>query len=260
MLSQRGIDEIMDTGTVRTEHIGHVAVVRFSKPPSNHIDADIARQLADTFFSLDDDPGCRAIVLASEGRVFCAGADFGEGALATGPFYAEVMRLYRTKKPIVAAVHGAAIGAGLGLAVACDFRVSCDEARLSANFVRIGIHPGFGLSVTLPRLVGQQKSAFVFQTARRITGSEALAFGLVDVIVAQDEVLSKAISLAEEIALSSPHAVQTTRATMREGLADAIEAANRREREIQDVQMASDNFREGVQAMTERRPPVFTDL
>lgn len=249
----------MEPGSVSVERNGHVAIVQFAKPPFNHIDADIARQIADAFLTLDDDPTCRALVLSSDGRVFCAGADFGEGALATGPFYAEVMRLYRSRKPIVAAVHGAAIGAGLGLAVACDFRVSCEEARFSANFTRLGIHPGFGLSVTLPRLIGQQKAALMFLTARRFGGAEALALGLVDVIVAQDQVLDQAVALAQEIALSSPDAVQSTRATMRTGFADAIEDANRQERAIQDVQMASDDFREGVSAMAERRLPNFSD-
>ncbi len=248
----------MNTGNVSVEQRGHVAIVRFAKPPSNHIDADIACQLADAFVSLDDNPECRSIVLTSEGRIFCAGADFGEGALATGPFYAEVMRLYRTRKPIVAAVQGAAIGAGLGLAVACDFRVSCEEARFSANFTRLGIHPGFGLSVTLPRLIGEQKAALLFQTARRIGGGDALALGLVDSLVPQENVLEAAIAMAEEIALSSPDAIQSVRATMRAGLADQIEAANRHERAIQDVQMASEDFREGVRAMSERRAPVFT--
>jgi enoyl-CoA hydratase/carnithine racemase len=248
----------MSTGTVSIEQLGHVAVMRFAKPPSNHIDADIACQIADHWHALDDEPNCRAIVLASEGRVFCAGADFGEGALATGPFYEQVMRLYRTRKPIIAAVQGAAIGAGLGLAVACDFRVSCAEARFSANFTRLGIHPGFGLSVTLPRLIGVQKAAFLFHTARRIDGTEALATGLVDTIVPQSEVLAAAVAMAEEIALSSPHAIQSIRATMRDGLADQIETANRHERAIQDVQMASNDFREGVRAMAERRVPVFT--
>jgi enoyl-CoA hydratase/carnithine racemase len=249
---------MMSTGTVSLEQRGHVAIMRFAKPPNNHIDSDVAGQIADHWQALDNDPACRAIVLASDGRIFCAGADFGEGALATGPFYEQVMRLYRTRKPVVAAVQGAAIGAGLGLAVACDFRVSCVEARFSANFTRLGIHPGFGLSVTLPRLIGMQKAALMFHTARRIGGTEALALGLVDSLVPQDDVLGAAIAMAEEIALSSPNAVQSIRATMREGLADRIEAANRHERAIQDVQMASDDFREGVAAMSERRLPVFT--
>lgn len=248
----------MSTGTVSVEQRGHVVITRFAKPPNNHIDADIAREIADIWQSLDESPECRAIVLASEGRVFCAGADFGEGALATGPFYEQVMRLYRTRKPIIAAVQGAAVGAGLGLAVACDFRVSCLEARFSANFTRLGIHPGFGLSVTLPRLVGIQKAALLFLTARRIAGDEALELGLVDSIVAQGDVLESAITMAEEIAMSSPDAIQSIRATMRAGLADEIETTNRHERAIQDVQMASDDFREGVRAMAERRAPLFT--
>jgi enoyl-CoA hydratase/carnithine racemase len=247
----------MTEATLTIERRGHVAHLIFAKPPNNHIDTGLAKRLADTLDSLDADSSCRSIVLSSTGKVFCAGADFGEGAFDNGPFYAQVLRLYRSKKPIVAAVDGAAIGAGLGLAVACDFRVSCTEARFSANFNRLGIHPGFGLSVTLPRLIGPQQAAMLFYTGRRIGGEVALTLGLVDQIVPQDAVLDAAFALAEEIAASSPDAVQTTRETLREGLADEIDRVNKRELALQNVQFASDDFKEGVAAMAERRLPNF---
>ncbi|MBP0628354.1 enoyl-CoA hydratase/isomerase family protein [Cupriavidus sp. AcVe19-1a] len=241
---------------------GHVARIVLSRPPHNFVDADVMRRLADTLLALDDDPGCRAVVLASGVNAFCAGADFsgaGQGEVANDPasFYVHAMKLYRNRKPIVAAVEGAAVGAGLGLALVADFRVTCAEARFSANFNRLGFHPGFGLSVTLPRLVGEQQAALLFYTGRRISGTDAVAIGLADELVAKAEVNGRAMALAQEIASSAPLAVETTRATLREGLADRIAEVNQRELAIQRGQFRSEDFREGVAAMAERRTPVF---
>ena len=148
---------------IGVEKAGHVALVEIRRPPNNFFDVALIGEIAAAFEALDADAECRALVLAAQGKVFCAGADFGDGArssrrraAADGPppgaahLYIEGNRLFRTKKPIVAAVHGAAVGGGLGLAMVADFRVTCREARFSANFTRLGFHPGFGLTVTLP--------------------------------------------------------------------------------------------------------------
>ena len=142
---------------------GYVATVEMRRPPHNFFDSELIAEIGEAFEKLDADPECRAIVLAAEGRSFCAGADFSKrmetGTVAEGSrsaagrhLYKEAIRLFRTKKPIVAAVQGAAVGGGLGLALVADFRVTCREARFSANFNRLGFHPGFGLTATLPRL------------------------------------------------------------------------------------------------------------
>ncbi|WP_197524012.1 enoyl-CoA hydratase/isomerase family protein [Cupriavidus sp. USMAHM13] len=252
----------------------HVARIELSRPPHNFVDADLMRRLAEALFCLDEDESCRAIVLASGVGTFCAGADFSGTAQAgasgasgassasdvsrdPSAFYEQAMKLYRSRKPIVAAVEGAAIGAGLGLALLADFRVTCRAARFSANFNRLGFHPGFGMSVTLPRLVGEQQAALLFYTGRRIDGAEAVRIGLADALVDQGEVLSRATALAHEIAASAPLAVESTRETLRLGLAERVVAANRRELEIQRVQFATADFREGVAAMAERRAPLF---
>ncbi len=150
-------------------------------------------------------------MLAARGRHFCAGADLVNRAPGAGvprdertgrTLYTEAARLLRTRKPIVAAVHGAAIGAGLGLAVVADFRVTCAEARFSANFTRLGFHPGFGLTALLPRLIGTQRAAMLFYTGRRVPGDEAVALGLADQLVDQAEVRNAAHALAAEIATS----------------------------------------------------------
>jgi enoyl-CoA hydratase/carnithine racemase len=246
---------------------GHVATVEIRRPPNNFFDNALIAEIGDAFDRFDDDPQCRAIVLAADGKAFCAGADFSNrpltGALTEGPdgvvkhLYKEALRLFRTRKPIVAAVHGAAVGGGLGLALVADFRVTCAEARFSANFNRLGFHPGFGLTTTLPRLVGAQKAALLFYTGRRIPGDEAVSIGLADVLVPKAEVRAAAHALAVEIAQSAPLAVVSTRETLRRGLADQIESSTERELTEQEWQRRTADFREGVAAMAERRLPNF---
>ena len=255
--------------TATTKDVGvelkdRVGTVEIRRPPNNFFDNALIAQIGDAFDAFDRNPECRAIVLAAAGKAFCAGADFANrpatGAAAEGAgkhLYKEAVRLFRTKKPIVAAVHGPAVGGGLGLALVADFRVTCAEARFSANFNRLGFHPGFGLTTTLPRLVGAQKAALLFYTGRRIGGEEAVAMGLADLLVPLAEVRAAAHALAVEIAQSAPLAVVSTRETLRRGLADRIEASTERELIEQEWQRRTADFKEGVAAMAERRLPDF---
>ncbi len=243
---------------------GHVAVVEIQRPPHNFFDMSLIKQLATSFEILGDHTPCRAIVLAAQGKHFCAGANFGDGNddrvrgdNVEGSLYQEAVRLFRTPKPVVAAVQGAAIGGGLGLAVMPDFRVACPESRFAANFTRLGFHPGFGLTTTLPRLIGQQKAALMFYTSRRIKGEEAFEWGLADLLVPQEQVRDAAIELATEISHNSPLGVVETRATVRQGLADAVKVATDHELKIQTELKATEDFREGVRAVSERRLPNF---
>jgi enoyl-CoA hydratase/carnithine racemase len=247
---------------------GMVATVEMRRPPHNFFDSALIAEIGEAFERLDEDPDCRTIVLAAEGRSFCAGADFSK-RMDTGTvqesarsgagrhLYKEAIRLFRTKKPIIGAVHGPAVGGGLGLALVPDFRVTCQEARFSANFNRLGFHPGFGLTATLPRLVGPQQAALLFYTGRRIPGDEAVRIGLADLLVAQEEVRGAAQALALEIAQSSPLAVLATRETVRRGLIDAVEAATERELVEQDWLRRTEDFQEGIKAYAERRLPNF---
>lgn len=251
--------------SIAVNETDHVALAEIHRPPHNFFDHQLIKDLADAFEALDTDGGCRAIVLAAEGKSFCAGADFSKrqapaaGATpATGnPLYSEAVRLFRCKKPVVAAIQGAAIGGGFGLAMAADFRVVTADARFAANFVKLGIHPGFGLTYTLPRIIGIQKANLMFYTGRRITGEEALAWGLADSIVAPEKLRDSARALAAEIAENAPLAVVSTRATMCAGLADAVKAQTDIEFREQNWLMRTEDHREGVKAVSERRPGRF---
>jgi enoyl-CoA hydratase/carnithine racemase len=254
---------------ISVDKTGHVALVEIRRPPNNFFDIALIREIAEAFEALDADADCRALVLAAQGKAFCAGANFGDGdsdggAILSGPrpgaahLYIEGNRLFRTRKPIVAAVHGAAVGGGLGLAMVADFRVTCVEARFCANFTRLGFHPGFGLTVTLPAVIGPTKAALMFYTSRRFRGDEAHAMGLADVLVPQDEVRAASLALAAEVAENSPLGLIATRATMRGDLADRVRAATEHELAEQTRLRQTEDFKEGVKAMAERRVPVFS--
>lgn len=239
----------------------HVATVRLCRPPNNFFSVGMIEALASALESLDDDPTCRAVVLAADGKHFCTGADLSAATdQSTGELYQAAVRLFRTGTPIVAAVQGAAIGGGLGLALAADFRIGAPEARFSANFARLGFHHGFGLSVTLPALVGQQRAAELLYTGRRIGGEAAAEIGLVDRLVALDDLVPAARELAGEIAGSAPLAVRSIRATLRGDLADRVAAATEHEMAEQERLRRTADFKEGTRAMSERRPPVFTGV
>jgi 2-(1,2-epoxy-1,2-dihydrophenyl)acetyl-CoA isomerase len=249
---------VSDVTVVRDD--AHIATVEIQRPPANYFDAALIGELADAYERLDAEPGCRAIVLCSEGRHFCAGANLGSpGSPADEPrsLYRQALRLFASATPVVAAVQGAAVGGGLGLALSADFRVASPASRFSANFARLGFHHGFALSVTLPALAGQQTALDLLLTGRRVPGEEALSLGLCDRLVEDGEVRAGAHALAAELALSAPLAVRSIRSTLRAGLVERVEDALEREATEQDRLRATEDFREGVAASMERRTPRF---
>jgi len=258
-----------DIGVEKTDH---VALIEIRRPPNNFFDVALIQEIATALEALDENIDCRAVVLAAQGKAFCAGANLGDGATLNKDgqregelnrektvehLYLEGNRLFRTKKPIIAAVHGAAVGGGLGLAMVADFRVACPETHFAANFTRLGFHPGFGLTVTLPLVIGPTKAAMMFYTSRRVRGADAYDMGLADVLVPQDQVREAALKLAAEIAENSPLGLISTRTTLRGDLADRVLKATEYELKEQTRLRKTDDFKEGVKATAERRLPNF---
>lgn len=242
---------------------GHVGVLEVHRPPHNHFSLDVLTELADTAEGLVAD-GCRALVLCSEGKNFCAGVDFAAGGVGDNPvdtlsaIYGQGLRLYSLPIPVIAAVQGAAVGGGLGLACSADFRVASPGTRFHANFGRLGLHQGFGLTVSLPRIVGAQKAADMFYTARRIPGEEAHAIGLADHLVQDGAVRAGALEHAHRIAASAPLAVRSMKATMRADLLADLPSALEREIVEQTRLMSTKDNEAGVTASLNRTDPVFT--
>jgi len=254
--------------SVGIEVHGHVGLVEMRRPPHNFLSPSLVEAVADALEGFDRDLNVRCAVLAAEGRSFCAGADFGSGgggegedggrgpvgASTTERLYAVAARLCGLDIPFVAAVHGPAIGGGLGLAMTANLRVTCPEARFSANFAKLGIHQGFGLSVTLPEQIGPSRAALVLLGGARYKGEEAVELGMADRCVPTDQVREAAMALAGEIAENAPLAVRAINRTLRRGLADRVREATRHEAAEQLRLSASADAAEGVRAVSERRP------
>lgn len=253
------------TISVTTSFTGQVAEIRFARPPYNYASPRLLGKIADALDVLDADPEIRCSVLSAEGKSFCAGADLagdesitGTGGMASiGQLYVQAERIFRRKKPMVAAVHGAAIGAGLGLALAADFRVAGPGARFSSNFTRLGFHPGFGITHTLPRVVGVQRAGWMMLSSERVKPDAALAWGLVDRVAPEGQVSDAAFTMAEEIAANAPLALVSVRATWTDGLADAVVVALRHEHEQQTLLKGTADYTEGVASVFERREARF---
>ncbi|MEU8236525.1 enoyl-CoA hydratase/isomerase family protein [Actinoplanes sp. NPDC048967] len=240
-----------------------IGLLELRRPPNNHIDAELIGRLADAAGALDEDAGCRVIVLASEGKNFCGGADLGSAefavdmVVAAEGLYRRAARLFEVRTPIIAAVQGTAVGGGLGLACAADFRVAEPSTRFVANFARLGFHQGFGLSVTLPELVGRQLATDLLLTARRVGGEEAVAIGLADRLAEPGRVRETARQWARSIAAAAPLAVRSIRATLRGDLPQRVRRAMEHELAEQAALWRTRDSGEGIAASLQRRAPVF---
>ncbi len=251
-------------GVVSAKVDGHVAILEVDRPPNNFVSVEMMENLADALNDVDADKELRASALFTAGKAYCAGADLasptgvgGQGMQGINPLYVQAVRLFSVKKPIVTGVQGAAVGAGLGLALIADFRVAAPEARFVSNFVKLGFHPGFGITYTLPKVVGWQKAQLMCLTGRRITGEQAYDWGLADELAPLDDLRAKTIELAQEIASNAPLAIQSTRLTFRQELAAAVKTQTDHEMHEQTWLRATKDFAEGVRSVNERRPGNF---
>ena len=249
---------------ITVEIDGNVAFVEINRPPNNFFDYLLIQQIADAYEEIDSIPECRIIILSSEGKNFCAGANFGQDedmldkSVPYAKLYAQAVRLFKTKKPVIAVIQGAAIGGGLGLALSADFRIASPEARFSANFAKLGFHPGFGSSVTLPRVVGRQMAMDMLFTARRVNGEEAFSIGLADKLTQKENLMKEAINFAEEISSSAPMAVESIRSTLRGNLAQQVEEIVDWELSEQVRLQKTEDFKAGIEASLKRELPKFS--
>ena len=260
------MSEVHEKFAVRTDIQNHVGTICFSCPPYNYVSVELLRAMADQILALDEVDDCRVVILRSEGKVFCAGADFNEGGdfaaddddAAVLGLYAQATRLYSNRKPVIAIVQGAAIGAGLGLALVADFRIASEQSRFAANFVKLGFHAGFGISTRLPEIIGHQNATRMLLTGERVNGATALDWGLVDMLATAEDLETSAMHFALQIAENAPLAVEATRATLRGDISSRVQSATRYEAAVQSRLKKTEDFAEGVQAVAQRRPGQFS--
>ena len=269
----------MSEPLVLVERDGDVAVLTLNDPERrNAMTEAMGRALAAAVGELARDGRLRAAVLAGAGRDFCAGgaldmieakaragaADPGGPARAANQrfmrdFYGLFLSVRDLPCPSVAAIHGAAIGAGLCVALACDLRVAARDAKLGLNFTRLGIHPGMGATWTLPRLVGPARAAELLFTGRSLDGAEAERTGLVNRAVPAPEVRDAALELAREIAAAAPRAVRGAKRSLAGSEAASLTEQLEAEAAAQALDYESGDLREGLAAARERRTPRFRD-
>ena len=218
--------------------------------------------------TLRGDRDLRALVVTGAGSAFCSGGDVSwigsEPDASVDDLRARMLPFYRAwlsvrdlEVPVVAAVNGAAIGAGLALALACDLRYAAEGAKLGVPFTSLGMHPGMATTYLLPQVVGPAIARELLLTGRIVTGAEAATLGLVTRALPTDDVLAHALEVADRIADAAPVATRLTTLALRAGHAD-IEAALQWEAMAQPITLATADLHEGLRAQQERRAPRFT--
>jgi enoyl-CoA hydratase/carnithine racemase len=258
--------EISHAAPVRVaviEAAEHVVELRMSGLAGNPIDLTLVQTISRALDALETDEACRVVLLTSADRHFCVGAtrkinSEGASAWSTPDLYAAAERLFRFRKPIVAITQGASIGGGLGLAMAADFRYAASSSIFAANFTRLGYHPGFGLTATLPRVVGRQAALDLLTTGRRIDAGEALHIGLCDAVADDADIRDLALDFTSELAGAAPLAVEAVKATLAGDFTTLLRDALARELAEQERLKQTIDFIEGMAAMRERRNPEFT--
>jgi enoyl-CoA hydratase/carnithine racemase len=251
-----------------------VATITLNRPENrNSMTPDLMAAFRSAVADAAADRALRAVVLTGRGASFCAGADFRTASPVPGdasesPALPDYERLYATYEPflevfdlpmpVVAAMNGHAVGGGFGLALVCDLRVANREARYGANFARLGFHSGMAISHLLPRIVGVPLAADLLFTGRLVTGAEAAAIGLVHQALAPEEVLDAARTKARAIAACAPEAVRLLKRSLYRDAGWDPRTAARAEAFAQAATMRSEDAREGIRALLEKREPKFT--
>lgn len=246
-----------------------VAWITLNRPEKLNPIGEVARRQLDAALKqVEKDDEVRCVVLIGSGRGFSAGADVKEmaGSGRSGPetgsvlrdMYAPMLlRLRSMPKPVICGVNGVAAGIGASFAMACDIRIAAEDAYFSEAFVGIGLAPDGGATWMLPRLIGRGRALELFYTGRRFTAAEALAEGLVNRVVPTESVEAECRALAEQLAEGATAAMAAGKRAVNFAEDSTFEEALEFESYLQEVQAGSDDFREGVSAFLEKRPPRF---
>ncbi|MCL6522494.1 MAG: enoyl-CoA hydratase/isomerase family protein [Firmicutes bacterium] len=242
-----------------------IAVLALNRPEVlNALNFEVMRELADRLEELDADPAIGCAVLTGKGRAFAAGADIGEMAglgvvdLIDRQPFSVWQRIDRIRMPIVAAVNGYALGGGLELAMSCDIILAAASARLGQPEIQLGIIPGAGGTQRLPRRIGRYRASEWILTGARYTAEEALAAGLVNRVVPDEQLLEAARELARSIAARPRQAVRAAKEALRASERLPLDEGLRLERHLFEELFATQDKQEGMRAFLEKREPRFT--
>lgn len=244
-----------------------VAVVTIDRPPANALARALILEVDALLDLVENDDDVRVIVLHGKGRFFSAGADIKEfTAVKSGVEFSELAangqrvfeRLEQFSKPVIAAIHGAALGGGLELAMGCHIRIVTESAKLGLPELQLGLIPGFAGTQRLPRYVGMPKAAEMLLTSEPISGKEAVRYGLANKAYTDEELLPKTMEMAKKIAKKSPVAVKSALAMLQYSKPSSYYDGVKAESESFGDVFVSEDAKEGIQAFIEKREPVFT--
>jgi len=260
----------MPEDTVRIDRQGAVATIVLNRPEKlNAIDESIRSGLAAALDVVDRDAEIRVAVITGSGRGFCAGGDIETMIELKKGYHSATFRDYlqaghaivrkirQIPKPIVASVNGPAAGAGMSLALACDMRIASDRATFTQAFSGIGLHPDWGGTFSLPRLVGLGKALEIFWLNDSMTAEEAKRLGLVNFVAAQESLAAATKWLAERLAAAPPLPMALLKHAFYERIHTELERVMDHELEAQMKCFASEDFEEGLRAFMEKRAPKF---
>ena len=251
---------------VETSRDGAVLTIRLNRPDVlNAFDTAMHEALA---AALKDaaDPEVRAVILTGAGRGFCVGQDLNEfreaardiAAHLRGDYHPNVLAIRRLEKPVIAAVNGAAAGAGLSIACVCDIRIAADSATFVPAFISIGLIPDSGGSFFVARLLGYARAFEWMASGRKLSAAEAHGWGLVSEVVEDNRLAARAGELASEFAALPTRGVAMTKRLFDQALTNTLEKQLELEAQLQAAATQTDDFREGVAAFLEKREPRFT--
>lgn len=244
-----------------------VAIVTINRPPANALSRGLIIEVDEMLTAVENDDAIRVIVLHGEGRFFSAGADIKEFTeVASGKEFSKLAesgqqvfeRLESFSKPVIAAIHGAALGGGLELAMSCHIRYVAEDTKLGLPELQLGIIPGFAGTQRLPRFVGVAKAAEMLFTSEPISGLEAVQFGLATKAFSAEELLPKTIEIARKIALKSPIALKATLNMLQFSKHQSFYDGVKAEADSFGTVFESEDAKEGIQAFIEKRTPTFT--
>lgn len=248
----------------------HVAVVTLNRPDKrNAMSDDMTESWGRAMGALAATPGLRAVVVTGAGDAFCAGGDLSwitsEPGASVDRLRNRMLAFYRTwlairdlEVPTIAVINGAAVGAGLALALACDLRYAADDAQLSTPFTALGMHPGMAATYLLPQVAGLALAREMLLAGRVVTGADGVASGLVNQAFPRDRLFAEALAVARIIADTAPVAARLTKRALAGDGPRSFETALQWEAVAQPVTLATDDLQEGVRARRDRRPPRFT--
>lgn len=252
--------------TVRYSAEGDVGVITLDRPPVNAISSELVADLENAVVAAED-PAVRAAVVTGEPH-FAAGADLkaflaaldagGNPAAVAEDLSRVLVRLERLPKPVIAAVKGFAIGGGLELALACDFRYLAEDARCGQGEMALGIFPGAGGTQRLPRLIGIGPARDLIYTGRQVDAAEALRLGIADEVYPADELMPAAMAVAQRFAAGPTASLGLAKRVMNDGLGRPLEEGLQMESEAFVEAFATDDAREGVSAFLEKREARFS--